>query len=238
MNINSRQIVLLERPVGVPDESAFGIENTVVSGSLAAGEIRLHGLYYSVDPYIRVRMNDQESHIAPFALHKPMEGNVIARVAESKSYGFARGDLVFGQLPWATDMVISPSKVKKINLRDSLASEYLGVLGLTGLTAYFGLLKIGQPQSGDTVVISGAAGAVGSVAGQIAKIKGCRVIGIVGSDEKCELITSRFKFDAAINYKTARNLDAEIKLSCPNGVDIYFDNVGGPLSDASKYEES
>jgi len=232
--MKAKRFVLLERPVGVPDESAFGLESVIVPDGLKDNELRLHGLYYSVDPYMRGRMNAESSYIAPFRLNRPIEGHVIARVAESKSPGFEIGDLVVGQLPWATEFVISHELVKKVDLKDSLATESLGVLGMTGLTAYFGLLKIGQPKAGDTVVISGAAGAVGNVAGQIAKIKGCTVVGIVGSDEKSELIKRQFKFDAAINYKTAltaQSLQDEIKKNCPNGVDVYFDNVGGPISD-------
>ena len=171
--MKSKHFVLLKRPVGVPDESAFGLESFIVPAGLQDNELRLQGLYYSVDPYMRGRMNAESSYVAPFALNKPIEGNVVARVTESKSIGFKIGDLVQGQLPWATEMVISRECVKKVDLKDSLATESLGVLGMTGLTAYFGLLKIAQPKAGETVVISGAAGAVGNVAGQIAKIKGC-----------------------------------------------------------------
>ena len=232
--MKAKRIVLLKRPTGVPNESAFGLESTIVSDALKENELRLHGLYYSVDPYMRGRMNAESSYIAPFELNRPIEGHVVARVADSKSAGFQIGDLVVGQLPWATEIVVPHELVKKIDLKDSLATESLGVLGMTGLTAYFGLLKIGQPKAGETVVISGAAGAVGNVVGQIAKIKGCRVVGIVGSDEKSELIKRQFKFDAAINYKTAlhaQSLLDDIKEACPNGVDVYFDNVGGPISD-------
>lgn len=233
--METKRFVLLKRPVGIPDESAFGLEDVIVPTGLKDGELRLHGVYYSVDPYMRGRMNAGSSYIAPFALNKPIEGHVVARVSDSKAPHFKSGDLVYGQLPWATDMVVPHELVKRIDLRDSLASEYLGVLGMTGLTAYFGMLKIGRPKSGDTVVISGAAGAVGGVAGQIAKISGCRVVGIVGSDEKSRLIQEHFKFDSAINYKkalTAKVLQDKIKESCPNGIDVYFDNVGGPISEA------
>ena len=233
--METKRFVLLKRPVGVPDESAFGLEEGVVPAGLKDGELRLHGLYYSVDPYMRGRMNAGSSYIAPFALNKPIEGHVVARVFDSKAANIKNGDLVYGQLPWATEMVVPHEMVKRIDLKDSLASEYLGVLGMTGLTAYFGMLKIGRPKPGDTVVVSGAAGAVGGVAGQIAKINGCRVVGIVGSDEKARLIKEHFKLDSSINYKkilTANALQDEIKKSCPSGVDIYFDNVGGPISEA------
>jgi len=223
MSIKAERFVLLKRPTGIPDESTF---------ELKENQLRLHGLYYSVDPYMRGRMNDAKSYVAPFALNQPIEGSVIGRVVDSKSGEFKNGDLVFGQLPWATDMVVEASNLKKIDVTEAIASEYLGVLGMTGLTAYFGLLKIGQPKPGETVVVSGAAGAVGTVVGQIAKIKECRVVGIVGSDEKAKLIKERFGFDDSINYKTHQDLAEQVKTVCPNGVDIYYDNVGGPISDA------
>lgn len=232
MKLSSEQFVLLKRPVGIPDESVFGLEEVVIPTELKENELRLHGLYFSVDPYMRGRMNDAKSYVAPFALNQPIEGSVIARVGESKTPDFKEGDLVCGQLPWATEMVVTSEKVRKINTKDALASEYLGVLGMTGLTAYFGLLKIGQPKAGETVVISGAAGAVGSVAGQIAKIKGCKVIGLAGSDEKATLLKERFGFNDAINYKKTPDLTSRLKQACPEGVDIYFDNVGGAISDA------
>ena len=232
MEIMTERFVLLKRPVGVPDESAFGLENVTIAGDLKENEIRLHGLYYSVDPYMRGRMNDAKSYVAPFALHQPIEGGVVARVAESNALNFMKGDLVYGQLPWATEMIIDAGKVRKIEPNEAIPSEYLGVLGLTGLTAYFGLLRIGQPQVGETIVVSGAAGAVGTVVGQIGKIKNCRVVGIVGSDPKAKLLTDRFKFDEAINYRVTDGLGARIKEACPNGIDVYFDNVGGVISDA------
>ena len=232
MNVNTEQFVLLKRPVGVPDASAFGLKKSTIKSDLKSNELRLHGLYYSVDPYMRGRMNDAKSYVAPFNLNQPIEGSVVARVAESKSSGFKVGDLVFGQLPWATEMVIAEAQVHKIDTNSAMASEYLGVLGMTGLTAYFGLLKIGKPKAGETVMISGAAGAVGSVAGQIAKIKECKVFGIVGSDEKANHLIEQFKFDGAINYKKTQDLANQIKKDCPNGIDVYFDNVGGTISDA------
>jgi len=233
-DINSKQFVLLERPAGVPNESAFGLKNVVIPNHLDKDELKLHGLYYSVDPYMRGRMNEINPYIAPFKLNQPIEGNVVARVIESRSESFKAGDLVVGQLPWATEMIVPQLAVKKINLKESLASESLGVLGMPGHAAYFAMLKIGQPKAGETVLISAAAGAVGSVAGQIAKIKNCKVVGIVGSDEKTKLVTEHFKFDSAINYKsakTAKTLEEDIKKSCPNGIDVYFDNVGGPISE-------
>ena len=232
MDVQAKRFVLVKRPIGLPNETDFSLEETVLPNSLRENELRLHGLYYSVDPYMRGRMNDAKSYVAPFALHEPIVGSVVARVVESKSPDFRDQDLVIGQLPWATEMVVSAEEVKKIDTNAALASDYMSVLGMTGLTAYFGLLKIGQPKEGDTLVISGAAGAVGCTAGQIAKIKGCRTVGIVGTEEKAKILKERFKFDETINYKTAGDLRSEIHKACPDGVDIYFDNVGGPISDA------
>ena len=232
MELNSDQFVLLKRPVGVPDTSVFGLEHVALADKLNKNELRLQGVYFSVDPYMRGRMNDSKSYVAPFELNAPLEGGVVARVDESSSPDFKVGDLVFGQLPWATEMIVSDSTVRKVDTDSAFASEYLGILGMTGLTAYFGLLKIGQPKAGETVVISGAAGAVGNVVGQIAKLKGCRTIGIVGSAEKADLLRNRFQFDDAINYHGASDLGEQVKRACPDGVDIYFDNVGGQISDA------
>lgn len=232
MQLNSRQFVLSKRPVGLPTESSFTLEKVSLSTDLKDNELLLHGLYYSVDPYMRGRMNEGKSYVEPFALNKPIEGSVVARVKESKSKNIKKDDLVFGQLPWATDLVCSADSVHKISPSFDDISKYLGVLGMTGLTAYFGLTKIGKPKAGETVVISGAAGAVGVIVGQIAKIFGCKVIGIVGSDKKIEVLKNQFGFDEAVNYKDADALDKKIKLACPMGIDIYFDNVGGPISDA------
>jgi NADPH-dependent curcumin reductase CurA len=231
MNLNSEQFVLLKRPVGLPDPSSFGLEKTMLKKSLQMNEVRLHGLYYSVDPYMRGRMNAGKSYVEPFVLNEPIEGSVIARVAETNSKDFKTGNLVFGQLPWSTEMIVPSDQVHKIDTTHAHASEYLGVLGMTGLTAYFGFLKIGQPQAGETVVISGAAGAVGSVVGQIAKIKGCKVIGIVGSDAKSDFLKDRLHFDQTINYNEPSQMD-NLKKILADGVDVYFDNVGGSISDA------
>lgn len=231
MELKSREFILSKRPVGLPDQSSFSLKKIVVPNQLKENEVLLHGLYYSVDPYMRGRMNEGKSYVEPFALNKPIEGSVVARVKESNSKDFKKDDLVFGQLPWATDMTVNSNLVHKISSPIESASKYLGILGMTGLTAYFGMLKIGKPKPKDVVVISGAAGAVGTIAGQIAKIYGCKVIGIVGSDEKIEILKNQYGFDDAINYKDSEKLASKIKQLCPEGVDIYFDNVGGVISD-------
>jgi len=227
-----QSFVLSKRPIGLPDETVFGLKQSSLKSELNDNELYLRGLYYSVDPYMRGRMNDTKSYVAPFILDQPIEGGVVARVIESKDAVFKKGDLVLGQLPWTTEMKVPSSKVQKIPATESTASQYLGVLGMTGLTAYFGLLKIGKPKPGETVVISGAAGAVGSTVGQIAKIKECKVVGIVGTDEKAKLLKDKFHFDETINYSDAKELPSLIKQACPNGIDIYYDNVGGVVSDA------
>jgi hypothetical protein len=199
---------------------------------LQAGKVHLKGLYYSVDPYMRGRMSNAKSYVPPFQVGKPIEGSVIARVIESKTDSFTKDDLVLGMLPWSREFIAEGKGLQKLDSSSTHPSYYLGILGMTGLTAYFGLLDIGKPKSAETVVVSGAAGAVGMVVGQIAKIQGCHVIGIAGSDEKINLLTEEFGFDGAINYKHKVDIKAAIAELCPNGLDIYFDNVGGEISDA------
>ena len=229
--MNTKQIVLASRPKGSPTLDNFKIENIAVP-EIQNGEVLLEGLYYSVDPYMRGRMNDAKSYVAPFEINQAMQGGVIAKVLNSKADNFKTGDVVLGMLPWIEKFTASEKSINKIDTSIAPASYYLGILGLTGLTAYFGLMHICKPKAGETVVISGAAGAVGVVVGQIAKIQGCRVIGIAGSDEKTELLKTEFGFDEAINYKTTKDMTKAIATLCPNGVDIYFDNVGGGISDA------
>ncbi|ADB39150.1 NADP-dependent oxidoreductase [Spirosoma linguale] len=226
-----QQIVLASRPKGMPDANTFRIDDVSLP-ALQAGDVRVEPTYFSVDPYMRGRMNDAKSYIPPFKVEQPLTGGAVGKVLESKADSFAVGDLVTGNLPWATQAVVAANGLKKIDASLAPASYYLGILGMPGLTAYFGLLDIGNPQPGETVVVSGAAGAVGIIVGQIAKIKGCRVVGIAGSDDKVALLKEEFGFDEVVNYKTATNLTEAIADACPNGVDVYFDNVGGEVSDA------
>lgn len=229
--MNTKQIVLASRPTGTPTLDNFKLEDVGLP-ELKEGEVLLEGLYYSVDPYMRGRMNDAKSYVPSFEIGEPMTGTVIEKVLESKSNEFKPGDIVTGQLPWRVQTVVTAKGLSKIHVSEEPVSYHLDVLGMTGLTAYFGLMDIGKPKAGETVVVSGAAGAVGLVVGQIAKIHGCRVVGLAGSDEKIKLLKDKFGFDDAINYKTAGDLKAAISASCPKGVDIYFDNVGGEISDA------
>ena len=229
--MTTEQVILTARPKGMPILEDFRFEDIELP-RVQVGEVLAKGLYYSVDPYMRGRMNDAKSYTPPFCLDKPIEGGVIAEVLESKSDNFKTGDLVLGSLPWAKECITSEKGLRKIDATIAPASYYLGILGMTGLAAYFGLMDIAKPKSGETVVVSGAAGAVGLVVGQIAKIQGCHVVGIAGSDEKVKLLKEEFGFNEAINYKSVTNLKKVIEAVCPKGVDIYFDNVGGMISDA------
>ncbi|NEN24959.1 NADP-dependent oxidoreductase [Cryomorpha ignava] len=229
--MKTQEIVLASRPKGMPTKNNFEFRESDVP-SLKDGEVHLKGLYHSVDPYMRGRMNEGKSYVPPFKVGEPIEGAVIAEVVDSKSPNFKEGDKVQARLPWKKEMVAKGEHLQKIDDSMAPASYYLSILGMTGLTAYFGLLDIGKPKPGETVVVSGAAGAVGSVVGQIAKIKDCRVLGIAGSDAKIKMLKEKFGFDEAINYKTNEDIKGAIAEACPDKVDIYFDNVGGPISDA------
>jgi NADPH:quinone reductase len=230
--MDARQIVLASRPKGLPGYENFRFE-TIKTEELNAGEVLVKALYISVDPYMRGRMNDVKSYAQSYQVDKPIAGGIVAEVIESKSKSFGRGDFVFGILPWATYSVDKEENLRKIDTTVAPASYYLGILGMPGLTAYFGITDIGKPKPGETVLISGAAGAVGLVAGQIAKVMGARVVGITGTDEKCKLLKEQFSFDDAINYKTSKILKKSISASCQNGVDVYFDNVGGDITNAA-----
>jgi NADPH-dependent curcumin reductase CurA len=227
----NRIIVLYKRPVGKPVLSDFklNIEAIPVADD---GEILLKTRYVSVDPYLRGRMNDKPSYVPPFELDKPLRSVVIAEVVDSNDTRFKIGDFVSGDLEWKEYQVSTGKGLQIIHTADIYLTAYLGILGMTGLTAYLGLTEIGIPKPGETLVVSGAAGAVGSIVGQLGKIMGCRVVGITGSDQKIALLKSKFHFDEAINYKNTVDLNRAIKTACPDGVDIYFDNVGGKISDA------
>jgi len=227
----NRMILLNNRPEGKPQQSDFKFAEEE-KPKLKEGEVLLKTKYVSVDPYLRGRMRDQKSYIEPFELHKPIVSGIIAEVVESKNPDFKEGDFVNGMLAWKEFQISTGKNLQKVDADQAPLSTYLGAVGMTGLTAYFGLTDIGKPKEGDTIVVSGAAGAVGSIVGQIGKIKGCRVIGIAGTDEKIEMLKNDFGFDEGINYKTTSDMRAAIKKAAPNGVNIYYDNVGGEISDA------
>lgn len=227
----NRTILLDKRPMGKPQAGDFKFIMEEIP-QLESGEILLKTSYVSVDPYLRGRMNDAKSYIAPFELNKPITSGVIAQVIESNHNEFSKGEYVLGMLEWKEYQKSKGLGLYKVDAAKAPLSAYLGILGMPGLTAYLGLSEIGKPKKGETLVVSGAAGAVGSVVGQIGKIMGCRVVGIAGTDEKVEMLKSDFGFNAAINYNTTSNMRRAIAATCPNGVDIYFDNVGGAISDA------
>ncbi len=228
--MKNKSIILVKRPLGKPDLSDFKI----IEGDIPShdeSEILLKTIYVSVDPYLRGRMNDTKSYVPPFQIGKPIESGIIAEVVESHHSEFRKGDYVSGNLGWHEYQLSDGNGLQKINATGIPLSAYLGAVGMTGLTAYFGLTKIGSPKEGETIVVSGAGGAVGMVVGQIGKILKCNVIGITGSDEKADFLMDKLKFDQAINYKKVNNLKEELTRACPQGVDIYFDNVGGEISD-------
>lgn len=226
----NKVILLANRPVGKPAISDFRFEE-IDMPNVAEGEVLLKTTYVSVDPYLRGRMSDKKSYVAPFELNKPMSSALIAEVTESKNPDFKVGDYVTAGLDWMLYQTSRGVGLTKVDASLGLTA-YLGILGMTGLTALMGLQEIGKPKAGETLIISGAAGAVGSVVGQIGKILGCKVIGIAGSDEKITTVKSKFGFDEGINYKTTSNMQEAINALAPDGVDIYFDNVGGEISDA------
>lgn len=227
----NKTIILNSRPVGKPQLSDFKFVEEEMP-ALIEGEVLLKTKFVSVDPYLRGRMSDAKSYVPPFELQKAMSSGVVAEVLESQNEKFKKGDFVSGMLNWKEFQTSTGENLLKIDDQIAPLSNYLGVLGMTGLTAYFGLTEIGKPKKGETLVVSGAAGAVGSIVGQIGKILGCRVIGIAGTDEKVEMLKSKFGFDEAINYKTTENMTKAIAEVCPDGVDVYFDNVGGTISDS------
>ncbi len=229
--MTTAQIILSSRPNGKPVLDNFKTINADIP-EIRDGEILLEAIYLSVDPYMRGRMNDAKSYAPPFEIGKPIAGGVIAKVLKSNVADFKKNDIVSGNLPWQQYCNATANGLIKIDTSIAPASYYLGILGMPGLTAYFGLMHIGKPISGETVVVSGAAGAVGIVVGQIAKLQGCRIVGIAGSDDKVKMLKEEFGFDEVINYKTCTDIKKAISDACPKGVDIYYDNVGGDISDA------
>jgi|SRR3954447_19961526 NADPH-dependent curcumin reductase CurA len=227
-----RQIVLASRPSGMPAEENFALTEAG-RPDLADGEIRVRNLFMSVDPYMRGRMNDVKSYVPPFRLGEPLEGGAIGAVTESRSPDLAEGDLVLHMLGWREEAVLPARQARKVTPEKDLSpSAYLGVLGMTTLTAYVGLLDIAAFRPGEVVFVSGAAGAVGSMAGQIARLKGAgRVIGSAGSDDKVRWLRE-IGFDAAFNYRNGSVMD-QLREAAPDGIDVYFDNVGADHLDAA-----
>ncbi len=231
MKVN-RQIVLANRPVGMPDSSTFDLIETAIPVP-KENEVLVRSHYLSVDPYMRGRMKNIKSYAKPFQVGEPLTGDSIGQVIVSNHPDFTSGEMVMGNFDWADYSIVEGSGLQKLNPAEAPITTNLHVTGMTGLTAYFGLLDIGNPKPGETVVVSGAAGAVGMVVGQITKIKNCRVVGITGSDDKVKFLKDELCFDEVINYKKAHDIHQALQDACPNGIDVYFDNVGGQISDAA-----
>jgi NADPH-dependent curcumin reductase CurA len=225
------QILLARRPQGRPQIEDFSVVESPIPEP-GDGQVLVQALYLSLDPYMRGRMNDTKSYVPPVQIGEVMGGGVVGRVIKSADPKVPAGTMVEGLLGWQSHAVEKASRLRIVDPRLAPVSTALGVLGMPGITAYFGLLDICQPKAGETVVVSAASGAVGGVVGQIAKIRGCRTVGIVGSDAKAEYIVDDLGYDAAINHRTTPNIKGAIAAACPDGVDVYFDNVGGPITDA------
>jgi NADPH-dependent curcumin reductase CurA len=229
----NRRVVLKSRPVGEPKPSDFELVEAPIP-SPADGEILCRTIWLSLDPYMRGRMNDVKSYAAPVEIGGVMVGGTVSEVVTSRHPGFEPGDFVLGYGGWQTHHVArpgaSPGPFGPLKLDPAAApiSTALGVLGMPGMTAYVGLLDIGQPKPGQTVVVSAAAGAVGSAVGQIARIKGCRAVGVAGAPDKCQYVVKELGFDACVSYRSP-DLFAALKEACPGGIDVYFDNVGGEV---------
>jgi len=224
------RILLAARPVGEPKENDFRIEPMEVPAP-RPGEMLLRTLWLSLDPYMRGRMSDAPSYAKPVEIGQVMEGRTVAEVVASNKDGFSAGDIVLSPHGWQTHAVSDGRGLRKIDPALAPVSTALGVLGMPGMTAYTGLLDIGQPKTGETVVVSAGSGAVGSVVGQIARIKGARAVGIAGGPEKCRHVTEELGFDACLDHR-APDLAARLKAACPKGIDVYFENVGGTVFEA------
>ncbi|SES99284.1 NADP-dependent oxidoreductase [Stigmatella erecta] len=229
--LKGRAIHLKSRPQGEPTAANFELVETTIPEP-AEGQILVCNLFMSVDPYMRGRMNDVKSYVPPFQVGQPLDGGVVGQVVHSKALGFEEGDFVSGPGGWREYHVAPANQYMKVDPGVGSLSAYLGVLGMPGMTAYVGLLDLGKPQAGETVFVSGAAGAVGGLVGQIAKLKGCRVVGSAGSAEKVKHLREELGFDDAFNYKDGPVAQA-LERTCPEGIDVYFDNVGGEHLEAS-----
>jgi len=225
--LTNRQVRLESRPIGEPKPEDFQVAEAPIPAP-GDGQVLSRTIYLSLDPYMRGRMNEGRSYAASVDLGQVMVGATVGEVVESRYAGLAQGDLVLGYDGWQEYAVSQGASLRKLDPRAAPISTGLGVLGMPGMTAYVGLLDIGRPKPGETVVVSAAAGAVGSAVGQIARIKGCRAVGIAGGPAKCDYVVKELGFDAAIDYR-AGDLFTALKHACPNGIDVYFDNVGGDI---------
>ena len=225
----NKKWVLKKRPEGYPSLGDFDIVNSPIPDP-KHGEVLIKTLYLSIDPYMRGRLRDAKSYASPVGLGEVITGEVVGRVIRSNYQSLEVGDIVTAHIGWQQWGSIPGQMVRKVDSQKPPISTSLGILGMPGLTAYFGLLEIGKPIVGETLVVSAASGAVGAIVGQLGKMMGCRVIGTAGTNQKVNYIVDELGFDGAINYKT-QNVESEIHKLCPNGIDIYFDNVGGEVTD-------
>lgn len=225
MGPTAREIRLKSRPVGTPTADNFEVGTTTLRDP-GAGEVLVKNLWMSVDPYMRGRMYDRESYVPPFQIGEALQGGAIGQVVASNDPAFKAGDLVESMFGWREAFVGPAGALQKLPASNAPPQAYLGVLGMPGLTAYTGLLNIGDPKPGETVFVSGGAGAVGSIVAQIAKIKGCTVVASAGSDDKAAWLKS-VGVDQVVNYKTCGDLLSAVRAAAPKGIDVYFDNVGG-----------
>jgi NADPH-dependent curcumin reductase CurA len=229
MTALNKQVLLASRPKGGVTEDNFRIVEAQVAKP-GAGEVLVKNEWLSLDPYMRGRMSDAKSYVPPVQLDEVMVGQTVGEVIESQDPRFKPGDKVLTQLGWQLYGVAKGSELTPVDVKRAPTSYYLGVLGMPGITAWFGLFEIGQPKAGETVVVSAASGAVGSVVGQLAKIKGCRAVGIAGGKAKCDYVMQELGFDACIDYKAGTLLE-DLRRACPKGVDVDFENVGGEILD-------
>ena len=225
--MTNRQIALASRPDGAPGADNFELRRVAVP-AVADGQVLRQTIYLSLDPYMRGRMSDAPSYAPHVEIGQTMVGHTVSRVVESKNPAFAAGDFVAGYDGWQDYGLSAGPELRKLDPSSAPLRAAVGVLGMPSMTAYVGLLDIGQPKEGETVVVSAASGAVGAVVGQIAKIKGCRAIGIAGSPEKCDYVTRELGFDACVSYKSDTFREA-LAAACPAGIDVYFENVGGDV---------
>lgn len=224
---NNRRIVLAQRPHGMPDEDTLRLE-TVPLPEAGSDQMLLRTVYLSIDPYMRGRMNDTKSYAEPVRIDEVMTGQVVAEVLQSGVAGFSVGDYVLSNSGWQDYAISDGTGVVNLGGQPENLSWSLGILGMPGYTAYAGLLEIGEPKSGETVVVAAASGPVGGTVGQIGKIKGCRVVGVAGGPEKCAHVVENLGFDICLDHRSP-TFDDDLKAACPDGIDVYFENVGGKV---------
>jgi NADPH-dependent curcumin reductase CurA len=230
MSQQAKRVVLVSRPVGEPKASDFRVEDYAPPAP-GEGQVLLRTIWLSLDPYMRGRMSDGPSYAAPVPIGGVMEGGTVSEVAASNNPGFAKGDVVLSRAGWQTHALSDGKDLRKVDPKLAPVSTAVGVLGMPGMTAYTGLLDIGKPQAGETVVVAAASGAVGSAVGQIAKIKGARAVGIAGGKDKCDYVKKELGFDDCLDHRDP-HLAAKLKEACPKGIDVYFENVGGAVFEA------